>query len=353
MPPCCAGTVFPFSPDQSIDFIEAVGLLGPRTIWDIRTAAQALFAIPKEREAEFDALFRAVFFGQTVAAEAEGDGEDVEAFEPTGETVEIESGEETSEAGLEATATERLGQRALSTVLEDQVLTEFVRQAPERLPRRRSYRRTPARRGDTLDLRRTLRRAVRWDGELIDLVRSRRKSRQRKILLLIDVSGSMKERTDGAVRFAHALAQAAVRLEVFTLGTRLTRITTAVRLRDRSLALERVEQAVADIDGGTRIGDALQAFLAVPRYAGFARGAAVVVLSDGLERGDPDEMVDAVRRLSRMAWRLDWLTPLAVDPEFAPQTAAMSAVLPWLDDLGDGGSLDRLCHHVLNLARAA
>jgi uncharacterized protein with von Willebrand factor type A (vWA) domain len=125
----------------------------------------------------------------------------------------------------------------------------------------------------------------------------------------------MKDHTDGALRFAHALAQAAEHFEAFTLGTRLTRITPALAIADREQSLERVSALVADIDGGTRIGDALQAFLNVPRYSGAARGAAVVVLSDGLERGDANTLLDAVRRLSRLAWRLDWLTPLAADPD--------------------------------------
>ena len=344
---------FAVSPDQDISFIEAVGVLGPRDIWDIRRAAVALFAIPKEREPEFDALFRAVFFGQTVAAEAVSESEEVDALEPTGETVELERGDEQSEVGLEAAAAERLGERRLSHAGDEAALAAFAKAARDDLPTRRSYRRTPAVKGDTLDLRRTLRRAVRQDGEVFRLSVSRRKRRQRKILLLVDVSGSMKERTEDLMRFAHALAHAAGRFEAYTLGTRLTRITRALVSSDRAEALRNVEQAVADIDGGTRIGDALQAFLAVPRYAGFARGAAVIVLSDGLERGNPDAMVDATRRLSRMAWRLDWLTPLAADPQFEPRTAALSGARPYLDSLSDGSNLGSICRHVLNLSRAA
>ncbi|NJM84575.1 MAG: VWA domain-containing protein, partial [Tabrizicola sp.] len=101
----------------------------------------------------------------------------------------------------------------------------------------------------------------------------------------------------------------------------------------------------------TRIGEALAAYLAVPRYAGFARGAAVVVLSDGLERGDPGVMVDAVRRLARMAWRLDWLSPLAADPGYRPATAALSQVLPVLTHLGDGSTTEAIAAHILGMAR--
>jgi uncharacterized protein len=169
------------------------------------------------------------------------------------------------------------------------------------------------------------------------------------VLLLIDVSGSMKDRTDAHLDFAHALARAAQRLEVFTIGTRLTRVTMALRRRNRDQARAAAATLVADWDGGTRIGDALQAFLAVPRFAAHARGALVLVLSDGLERGDPAAMTAAVARLSALAWRISWLTPLGADPRFAPETDALRSILPLIDDLADGSSTKSLCAHVLQL----
>ncbi len=152
----------------------------------------------------------------------------------------------------------------------------------------------------------------------MQLPRLRRRTALRPVLLLIDVSGSMKTRTDAHLRLAHRLAQVLPRIEIFTLGTRLTRITRALRLKQENQALAASGAMVADWDGGTRIGAALRAFLAVPRFAGFARGAWALVLSDGLERGEPEIMVEAVRRLARLAWRLDWLSPLAGDPDFRP-----------------------------------
>ncbi len=115
-------------------------------------------------------------------------------------------------------------------------------------------------------------------------------------------------------------------VEVFTFGTRLTRVTRPLRLKRREQALTAAAHLVSDWDGGTRIGDALQAFLAVPRFAGYARGAAVIVVSDGLERGDVAALRDAVAKLSRRAWRLSWLTPLATGPGFTPQTEALIAI---------------------------
>jgi len=130
-------------------------------------------------------------------------------------------------------------------------------------------------------------------------------------------------------------------------------VTTALYPDDVDLALLKVSQLVADFDGGTRIGGALQAYLSVPRYAGFARGAAVVILSDGLERGEPDEMVASTRKLSRLAWRLSWLTPLAADSEYRPETEGLKQALPYIDQLVDGHSTKSMCDHVLQLARTA
>ena len=202
-------------------------------------------------------------------------------------------------------------------------------------------------------MRKMLRQAVQRDGEVIELPRLDRRMRQRRIVLLIDVSGSMKQQTDGYLRFAHALARAGRRVEVFTLGTRLTRITRAMKVRNRVQALALAGGAVADWDGGTRLGDALQAFLAIPRYAGFARGAAVIVLSDGLERGDHSALTDAVLQLSRLSWKLVWLTPLASGRNFKPETTAMQAVLPFIDHLDGGSSVEALCERILALGREA
>jgi uncharacterized protein len=165
----------------------------------------------------------------------------------------------------------------------------------------------------------------------------------------------MKQRTDANLAFAHILMRATPRVEVFTFGTRLTRLTKPLRKRQRSVALAEASALVADWDGGTRIGDALQAFLAVPRFAGYVRGASVVVLSDGLERGDPAAMIQAVQRMAGLAWRIDWLSPLASDPAYRPQTEALQAIHPLLASLADGSTTDKLCRHVLSLkgARAA
>jgi uncharacterized protein with von Willebrand factor type A (vWA) domain len=342
---------FAVAPEQTATFLEAIGLLGPKSIADIRRAAHAALAPPPERRAAFDALFGAHFLGEIEMGDqlAEPDDETVRVQEERAGGAEPLLSDEVNEAGQDATAAEALSVRRFGEESDFDILRRFARAAPARMPRRPGYRHMRARRGTSFDTRRTLREAVRNDGDVMQLRRLKRRPRQRRVLLLIDVSGSMKERTETHLRIAHALAHAVERIEVFTFGTRLTRVTRAMRLKHRAQALAATATIVSDWDGGTRIGDALRAFLSVPRFAGYSRGAAVIVLSDGLERGDPSAMRNAVTRLSRLAWRVSWLTPLAADPNFTPQTEGLKAILPLVDDLADGSSVRAVCAHVLNL----
>ncbi len=344
---------FAVAPEQTMAWLAAIELLGPQEIGDIRRAAYATLAPQPERFAEFDALFDAHFLGMTAAGveTQPSDEEPLKAADDSSIGPEPIFGDDTRESGAKATAAERLSARRFEPGDEDEALRRFARALPARLPRRRGYRWHAARGGSGINARRMFRDAIRNAGEFIRLRRRRRKLRQRRLVLLIDVSGSMKERTRAHLAFAHALTRAAESVEVFTIGTRLTRITRALRLKNRDQALATAALIVADWDGGTRIGQALDAFLSIPRYSALARGAAVVVLSDGLERGDPTAMADAVARFSRLAWRTVWLTPLAADPGFEPRTAGLAAARPFLDELGDGGSIDSICAHVLDLAR--
>lgn len=341
---------FSIAPDQTQSFVTAVGLLGPRSMADIRHAAIATLAPPPERMDEFEALFRKIFYGQTLAPDIEGiseEDDEVEAFDARDGEMPPPEPDEDIESGAEATAFERLGTRSFAAVSEDEALRRFRRHGARDLPRRRSLRRSRAKTGDSIDMRRLLRDAAKHDGEIITLPARTRRTRQRRILMLIDVSGSMKERTDAHLRMAHALYHTGERVEVFTLGTRLTRVSRALRRSNPDRALGMASHLVADWDGGTRLGDALAAFLAVPRFAGFARGSLVVIVSDGLERGGPQALMASTGKLSRLAWKVLWLTPLMQDPDYRPETEALTAVLPYLDRLGSAASTQAICAELL------
>jgi uncharacterized protein with von Willebrand factor type A (vWA) domain len=347
------GVGFAVAPEQSMTWLAAIELLGPEEIGDLRRAAHATLAPPPERIAEFDALFDRHFLGALEAAmEAwPSSDEPLRAADDSRTGPEPVFEDETGDSGEKAARAERLSLRRFPPGDENRALHHFARALPARAPRRRGYRWRSALGGTTADVRRMFRDAMRNAGEFLRLRERKRRPRQRRILLIIDVSGSMKERTQTHLAFAHALTRAADAAEVFTIGTRLTRISRALRLRNREQALAAASRLVADWDGGTRIGEALGAFLTIPRFAALARGAALVLISDGLEFGDPTAMAEAVARLSRLAWRTVWLTPLAADPRFEPRTAGLVAARPFLDRLGDGGSLASICAQVLDLAR--
>ena len=343
---------FPAAPEQTQGFVEAVGLLGLRSLRDVRAAAAALFGPGPERREEFDRVFDEVFLGRAFAAPAEGTPEEMpRAFDAAGMENMPESGEE-EPSGADASGAERLFRRALAAGDEDAALRAFARLAPAWLPKRRG-RRMEGGKGRLADPRRAFRQMLRRDGELVRLPRRRRAMRQRRVLLLVDVSGSMKAGTEGALRLAHALVQAGERVDAFTLGTRLTRVTPALRRRDRAQALTLASGLVADWDGGTRLGEALGAFLAVPRFAAFAQGALAVVVSDGLERGGPEALVAAMTRLRGLAWSVLWLSPLAADPAYRPETGAMRAILPLLDRLGNGASPPAIAAEILGFSKGA
>ncbi|RWL43727.1 MAG: VWA domain-containing protein [Mesorhizobium sp.] len=340
---------FAIAPEQTISFMQAVTLLGPRSMNDIREAALATLAPPPDRRGEFEAHFRAYFYGDARPS-IEGEEDDETRVKDDRGTREEEDRADRQEKGGElSSALEQLASRDFRR----DGLSQFRRKLAATLPARRSFRTTRTRSRGTLDLRRSLSEIVSADGDIPSPLLRRRQTVARKLLLLIDVSGSMKLHTADYLKLAHAAVQGADRAEVFTFGTRLTRITSALRIRDREQALARAAALVDDWDGGTRMGPTLLAFLSVPRFSAFVRGACVVILSDGLERGSHAELEIAMRRLSARAFRLSLATPLAGDSRFRPATAALRAILPVLDDLVDGSSVDSLTDFILSLARPA
>jgi uncharacterized protein len=219
-------------------------------------------------------------------------------------------------------------------------------------PTRISRRRVPARRG-TVDPRRTLRAALRTDGELCTLHLRHRSRRPRRVVLLIDVSGSMEPYADALLRFAHVVARRApTSTEVFTLGTRLTRVTRQLRLRDPEHALVAAGRAIPDWSGGTRLGEALEAFVERWGRRGMARRAVVVVFADGWERGDPALLGTQLARLRRLVHRLIWVNPHVGKAGYAPVQGGIVAARPHLDDLLAGHSLATLEELLEVMARA-
>ncbi|MBV9819349.1 MAG: VWA domain-containing protein [Solirubrobacterales bacterium] len=224
--------------------------------------------------------------------------------------------------------------------------------APPRLARRARR----ARRGDRIDLRRTLRGSLRTSGDPIALARRRRRVVRRRIVLLCDISGSMEPYARAYLQFlacATAASPAAAGgrgNEAFVFATRLTRLTRALHAGRPERAIARAAALTPDWSSGTRIGDALRRFNDGYGRRGMARGAVVVILSDGWERGDPGLVGREMQRLARLAYRIVWVNPRVAASDFAPRAAGMAAALPCCDALVSGHTYDAMAQVVEAIA---
>jgi uncharacterized protein len=222
--------------------------------------------------------------------------------------------------------------------LARELIARLARRGPTRLSRRR---RPSRRRSHEPDLRRMVRASLRTAGEPVERRWRAPTRRPRPVVLVCDVSGSMAPYARMLLQYLHACVTARRRVEAFAFGTRLTRITNELAGRDHDRALERATAAVADFSGGTRIGSAL-AELNRSHGRRLGRGAVIVILSDGWDRGDPAVLEAEMARLRRSAHRLVWLNPLAAHPDFEPLTRGMRAAVPHTDELLAGNSLASL-----------
>jgi uncharacterized protein with von Willebrand factor type A (vWA) domain len=329
-------------PGRAVCFLQAARIARLRRISDLARIGRVTLTGSPADFPIYDAVFEA-WFGQSPMVAAAPDEED-EAPKPSAPRGDQSRADplEGDAAGKAATDDLGRGRKNFGRVSDaDAEMLVRIRRKIARLPHMQSRKWTPSPRGPRIDLARTCRAARATFGETLRMTRMSRPEHPRKLLLLIDVSGSMKAQSEAYLRFAHLLIRER-RVECFCFGTSLNRVTAMLRHRDPEEALARLAGIVFDFDGGTRIGSSLDEFLSVSRYAALVRGAVTVILSDGLERGDPAEMVHAVERMARLSHRLVWATPLAADPRYRPLTRAMAGILPHLDDLCDAGSLGAL-----------
>lgn len=240
----------------------------------------------------------------------------------------------------DASAAELLRHRDIATLTasEQARLARLFGSLAARPPRRRARRHTGSRRGE-IDARATLREQLRRMGEPGPVRRRRRGSRARRVVLLIDVSGSMATYADALLRLAHCYVRRGGPVEVFTMGTRLTHVTRALAHRDPEQALVAAGQVVPDWSGGTRLAESVAVFLRRWGRRGMARGAVVVVCSDGWEREHPAALGQQIARLQALAHRVFWVNPHTGRPGYAPVQSGIAAVLPHCDELVAGHSL--------------
>lgn len=339
-------------PDSTVAYAAALAEVGldhrPGAYW----AGRATLVHRREDIAVYDRVFASIFDAATLAA-GEG-GPDPVAVEQVTLLVDDDDGSSTGEPGEPIdgpTLSLRWSDREVLRAKDFAACTVAELDEAHRLmadlkvvgARRRSRRlRSTRRRHGVVDLRATARRALRTGGEPLRVMHLAPGQRVRRLVLLCDVSGSMEPYSRALVRFAHTAVAGRTQVEVFTLGTRCTRITRQLRSHDPDAAMRAAADAVADWSGGTRLGEGLRRFNDGWGVRGMARGATVVILSDGWDRGDPALLGEEVQRLGRVAHQVIWVNPLKASPGFAPLAAGMAAALPHLDELVEGHSLASL-----------
>ncbi len=303
-----------------------------------------------EDTALYDRAF-AVFFEHRVPPGADDEPEPplevtiaVDAQDDPDSDDDGDTAESTDEPTIELrfSATEILRHKDFADYTDDELDQAHELMAHLRLvgSPRSSLRLGPSRRTTAWpDMRRTVRAAIRAGGEPIELHHREHSTRLRRLVLVLDVSGSMEPYARALLRFVHAAVAGRQKVEAFTLGTQLTRITRELGSRDPDVALEAAGHRVADWSGGTRLGAGLRVFNDEWGVRGLARNSIVVILSDGWDRGDPDELAEQMQRLHRVTHRLIWVNPLKVSPGYAPLARGMSAALPHVDDFVEGHSV--------------
>jgi uncharacterized protein len=359
----------PMTPGRVADLARALALVRPISRRRLYWTARAVLVSDPTQVAAFDSVFRAVFGDgrseesfdldevRTVAVAAPPDdqpraehrtvGGEAGATTPAPAPARGEGDEDGPEVEMPvamASDEERLAAKSFDALepFELAQLHRLMTRLQLETPRRRTRRYEQGRHGQHVDLRRTLRASLRTGGDPIRLARRRRRVAARRLVMLCDISGSMEPYARAYLQFLTCAAGSGPNAEAFVFATRLTRLTRALASRHPERAIERAAAAAPDWSSGTRIGDALKTFTDRHGRRGMARGAVVVILSDGWERGDPALVGREMARLSRLAHRIVWVNPRVSASAFSVQAGGMVAALPHCDALVSGHSFEAL-----------
>jgi len=367
---------FRSQPDRTMLFAQALDAVGLRSRADARAAARAVFARSADDARSFDEAFDAVWAssggwpgreerdeskrdeGGAPRERADGDVNDgARAIRAVAAAPEARDDRDRIDADQkdrlhlvegDRSATYAFAEGLYSkdfsrlTAAELERARELTKRQAWDLGRRLTRRLRPGRGGGAVDLSNTLRASLRHGGEILSLQRRVRRTKQRDLVLLCDISGSMDRYSRLVLQFVHTVRHAVGKVEAFVFGTRLTRITRQLRHREIHAALDDVAAYVVDWAGGTRIGESLHTFNQRWGRRVLSRGAIVVIISDGWDRGDIDLLSREMRRLQRSAYRLMWLNPLLGSAGYRPQTVGMAAALPFVDDFLPANNLKSL-----------
>lgn len=343
----------PVGSGELLTYCAAMASLDPGDLVDLYWAGRTTLLTKRDQVPPYDIVFRRFFLGQESRLPEQLrktlDRSDIEKEAvievPASEPRSEEGEEEEARLGLAASDIEIWRNKAFSECTEEELAA--LRRIMNRMklvpPRRRTRRTRPSSSGDRPDLRRTVRATLRQHGEPSQLFWRTRKRKIRPLVLILDVSGSMADYSRNLLQFAYSARRASTRVEVFCFGTRLTRITPALERRRPDEALARAAEAVFDWEGGTRIGHAIDTFIRRWGRRGMSRGAIVVVCSDGLDRGDPSMLEQAMERLSHLCHKVVWVNPHVIDEEaYQPNSLGMMVAEPYIDLLMSGRDLASL-----------
>lgn len=353
----CRAAGLPVTADRERSFLRACAEVGLGSRDAVYWAGRATLTGSPADVAPYDRVFVGWFGGRPMHAVTSQETPTVTTVQATLDDLGADQGpgEDSDElVRAAASAQEVLRHRdvaGLSPRDRAALRRQFATLTP-RPPTRRGRRHTPSHRGG-VDGHATVRALLRNLGEPSRIRRRRRVERPRRVVLLVDVSGSMSAYADAVLRLAHRMVQVAPRTtEVFTVGTRLTQVTRALRERDPDRALLAAGEVVPDWSGGTRLGESLAVFLRRWGRRGMARGAVVVVFSDGWERAAPELLGEQLRALRALAHRVVWVNPHRGKEGYAPVQAGIVAVLPHVDEFVAGHSLAAF-EEVLSLVAGA
>lgn len=326
------------TPDQVADMARAITVVDPARRTQVYASLRALSVTDPDQRGTFDDEFTRFFdrlypLPQTDADQQSGLAS-ASSIRPVLEELDRPPTEDTqSQSG--ASAIENIARRDFADLDEEQLaearkLVMAMMWQPSDVVTRRWV---SARGGRMPDLRRSLRATTRPDGDLIPIVHKSRRKRQRPLIVIADISGSMEKYADLFLVFAHSAQRLIDHVEVFTFSTRLTRITEELKRRDTKTALSKVASTVDDWSGGTKIGDALAEWNRVWSRRLARGGPVALILSDGWDCGDPTVLTREMARLARTVHRVIWLNPLAARADYRPATRGMRAALPHIDHL--------------------
>ena len=354
----------PITAERAARFAQALELVRPVSRRRLYWTARAVLVSDSAQVKAFDSVFGAVFADREQSTQPDPDhvepspersyegpatehsGKPGTAGAHSGDSAPGSSAETAGEVPVPMAASqEEVLREKRFDALEPGELARLYRlmtQLEIATPRRRTRRSERQRRGERMDMRRTLRGSMRTAGDPIRLARRRRRVVRRRLVMLCDISGSMEPYARAYLQFLTSAAGSGPNAEAFVFATRLTRLTRALRSRSPERAIQRAAAAAPDWSSGTRIGDALKAFNDRHGRRGMARGAVVIILSDGWERGDPALVSREMERLSRLAHRIVWVNPRVAATGFSPRAGGMVAALPYCDALVSGHSLEAL-----------